>query len=270
MSNEINFKDIPIYAIVVEQSPISLWYFEKILPSWQAHGYQPILFPACTPETITQRTELKFSDYVNTGKYISRKIKKPFSPTEKACWYSHYSAWQKCIEQNRPIAVIEHDAMLINIANLKVRADLSFFDASAMGGYVINPKAARKLVKYLAMVTIPVTPYSMIRMLKTNNNKHDKLAEFKRNFDYSMFVLEDGPIKEFATKQLFNHALDRTIHDRYDTLDPTLAAFFESSARESEHMIHIYEDTTQWMLARGYPPIQSKYSTPLQKKGVDL
>lgn len=267
MINQIDFKDIPIYAIVVKQSPISLWYFEKILPSWQAHGYQPILFPACTPETITQRTELMFSNYVSIAKYTSRKIEKPFSPTEKSCWYSHYSVWQKCIEQNRPIAVIEHDAMLIDIDNLKVRADLSFFDASAMGGYVINPNAAKQLVKNLQLITIHSTPYSFIKWLKTNDGKG---IEYKKNFNFSLYALKDGPIKNFATKQLFNHALGRTIHDRYDTLDSNLAAFFESGARESEHMIHIYEDTTQWMLDRGYPPIQSKYPSPLQKKSVDL
>ena len=262
MINQIDFKDIPIYAIVVEQSPISLWYFEKILPSWQAHGYQPIIFRACTPQTISQRFELNFADYVHTLKYVSRGIKKPFSPIEKACWYSHYSAWQKCVELNTPIAIIEHDAVLININNLKVYADISFFDASGTGGYVINPKAAGKLIQNISTIKILSTPYSMINFLK--------ISAQREIFDFSIHALKNEFIKKFATKQLFNHALDRTINDRYDSINPQLAAFFESGARESEHMIHIYEDTTQWMLDRGYPPIQSKYPYQLQKKSVDL
>lgn len=248
--------DYPIYIIVVEQSPTSQWYYHRVLPSWQEHGYTPIVFPANTPETIQHRTELKFS-WVHALKYVSRRIKKPFSITEQACWYSHYDLWKKCIELDQPIAIIEHDVMLVKPENLKVHADLSFFDASAMGGYVINPKAAKCLVEYVTnLPQVFSTPYSLIVHLSSSDNPR------RNEITYTLHTLPDSWRKKkelYATMQIFNHSLGRTI-DRYNDIDPNLALLFEYKVRDIPTQIHVHEDTTQWMLDRGYPPVPVKIS----------
>jgi hypothetical protein len=36
------------------------------------------------------------------------------SPTQIACYYSHFSLWTKCLELDRPIIILEHDAIMVN------------------------------------------------------------------------------------------------------------------------------------------------------------
>lgn len=244
----MQFDDIPIYAIVIEDSPTSLWYFNRIAPSWHVQGYEPIVFPASTPQSIEHRTELTFSRYVHMYKYTKRGIKKPFAPTEKACWYSHFDAWRKCIELDRPIAVIEHDVMLVHPENLKIRADISFFDASAMGGYVINPKAAKCLVDLMMTEGDLFSPpfSSVIWYVSDENPKRAQQINFSL-----WHPTAGGKNMPFATKQIYNHALGRTI-DRYIGVPQRLAVYEEKRATVAPGMIHVSEDVSEWMAAHGF------------------
>jgi hypothetical protein len=247
----INFDELPIYAIVIEDSSISQWYFNRILPSWHRYGFYPILFPACTPKSIEGRTELNFGSYVAMHKYMKRGIMKPFALTEKACWYSHFDAWRKCIELDRPIAVIEHDALLVNPMHLVIRADLSFFDAAAMGGYVINPKAAQQLVEVVQSQGVITQPFSTIDYLSSKKNpNHNQIK-------YTLSVIDHARPEEqqrYATKQICNHAIGVTI-DRYNSIEQNIVDLL-AAARSNPQVLHIREDVSEWMAANGYPPVK--------------
>ena len=249
----ISFDDLPIYVIVVEDSPTSQWYFDRILPSWHQHGFDPVRFPASTPQSIEQRTELKFSSYVHMYKYVKQGIRKPFAPTEKACWYSHFDAWKKCIELDTPIAVIEHDALLVYPENLIVRADLSFFDASAMGGYVINPKAAKCLVDVVTSNGDLFSPpfSSIVWYMSVENPKRAQQINFS---SWHTKPWRKDPM--YATKQIYNHLLGRTI-DRYGGVPLDIAVYEERKAQLSSQMVHVQEDVSEWMAAHGYPPAKN-------------
>ena len=175
---------------------------------------------------------------------------KPFAPTEKACWYSHFDAWRKCVELDRPIAVIEHDALLVNPMHLVIRADLSFFDAAAMGGYVINPKAAHQLVEVFKSQRVDTQPFSMIDYLSSNRNpNHDQIK-------YTLSVIDHTRPEEqqrYATKQICNHAIGVTI-DRYNCVEQKNIVDLLAAARSNPQVLHIYEDVSEWMAANGYPP----------------
>ena len=64
------------------------------------------IFPANTPNTLSP--ELRFAEFkVPTNK---RKLKHPLSPTEKACFSTHFELWKRCIKLNTSIMCFEHDA----------------------------------------------------------------------------------------------------------------------------------------------------------------
>ncbi|WQZ62515.1 glycosyltransferase family 25 protein [Helicobacter pylori] len=102
---------------------------------------------------------------------------------ELGCYASHYSLWQKCIELNEAICILEDDIIIIkdrfkeslefcdkhinelgyirlmhleeNVAKQKtpvkgVSQILNFKDGIGTQGYVLAPKAAQKLLKYSA------------------------------------------------------------------------------------------------------------------------
>ena len=106
-----------------------------------------------------------------------RKVFKsrPLSKGERGCYASHYLLWQKCIELNRPIVILEDDAIPLagfkdalaeleclhrtygyirletqfgshsKINSVNTCIDLVFWDANDMrtGGYSISPEGAK-------------------------------------------------------------------------------------------------------------------------------
>jgi glycosyl transferase family 25 len=41
-----------------------------------------------------------------------RRVGRPLAPTEVACYATHFLAWRKCVSENRPLIVLEDDAIL--------------------------------------------------------------------------------------------------------------------------------------------------------------
>ena len=66
-------------------------------------------FDAITPTTIPERIANKINDKF-------RKIfrSRPLSPGQKGCYVSHYCLWEKCIEIDRPIIILEDDCFVLN------------------------------------------------------------------------------------------------------------------------------------------------------------
>lgn len=116
----------------------------------------------------------------------------PMTPGELGCFASHYLLWQKCIENNKPMIIIEDDAQLIpenfisfltNIALFKEYEYLRLFvnnrkrkfvplhsklgftiveylrGPGATRGYFITPIAAQKFVTHAKEWTLAVDDY---------------------------------------------------------------------------------------------------------------
>lgn len=112
---------------------------------------------------------------------IHRKIfrSRPLTPGEKGCYASHYLLWEKCIELNEPIMILEDDFLPTEyfmkifpvLPSLHVKYEylrlepqigdataLEFFDGlqillwhnnvRSTTGYSINPSGAARLVKH--------------------------------------------------------------------------------------------------------------------------
>ncbi|CAB4138153.1 Glycosyl transferase, family 25 [uncultured Caudovirales phage] len=68
------------------------WKFEK--------------FNAVNGQTITQ------ADWQRIGIELSDKGKMSRRPGAQGCWHSHYKLWNKCLTDNTPIVIMEHDAVV--------------------------------------------------------------------------------------------------------------------------------------------------------------
>lgn len=136
----------PCYIIVVQDNESSEYYYHKVLPSWQKLGINPIRFIATEPNTLPS-WPLNFSKEGCRQKVFDEKgIVKEFTPTEKACWYSHYRLWKKAASRNRRMLILEHDAMVVNPAYIVDKPDYDFWQLGKfMCAYFISPELARWL-----------------------------------------------------------------------------------------------------------------------------
>jgi len=137
-----SIQELPVYAIVIRDDPRSEFYFEKITPVWKQLQINLQRFDAHTPGTMPDTLTFHRNE-ANKYKHLPSQSKE-FTETEKACWYSHYALWKRCIELDRPIVVIEHDTVPFN-PDLLFYSNKEWFrsyDKGAMGCYMIKPLMA--------------------------------------------------------------------------------------------------------------------------------
>ena len=93
----------------IEDNEVSEKYYREGVEHFlRKFGIEVTMFPACTPDTLSP--ELRFAEYkVATNK---RKLKHPLTPTEKACFSTHFETWKRCIKLGKSVMCIEHDARL--------------------------------------------------------------------------------------------------------------------------------------------------------------
>ncbi|AFI04665.1 glycosyltransferase family 25 protein [Helicobacter cetorum] len=125
-------------------------------------------------------------DYLLSIKWHGKEL----SHSEIACYYSHYLLWQKCIELQKPIVVLEDDVSLhsnfyeglkaiqtsgfdyvrlMHLKNAKLKSQAKtkslkpYFkqllqDTYGLGaqGYFITPKAASRFIKASKIFVVPV------------------------------------------------------------------------------------------------------------------
>lgn len=87
-----------ILMIAITGEEKSDYYSSICSAEWAKYGYSVERFEATTPDTLGD--QLNFADKKFSGN--------PFTPTEKAIWYSHFRVWQYVL-RNGPANVIEHD-----------------------------------------------------------------------------------------------------------------------------------------------------------------
>ncbi len=100
-----------VLMIVVNGDEISTWCSSVCIGSWRRKGYEVETFNAITPTSIRQYNYLKFTR-VKKRRTQSGGLQY-FSPTERAICYSHFEVWKKCIEDDIPYIIAEHDVHLV-------------------------------------------------------------------------------------------------------------------------------------------------------------
>lgn len=147
---------------VIDDDISEKYYNEGVVHFNLKFDIELTLFPANTPTTLSP--ELRFSDFkVPTQQ---RKLRQPLTPTEKACFSTHFELWKRCVKLNKPIMVFEHDARLNPKITEKYDLKLKYEvfckkgqDYQRDGGiaimgkpiataYMIAPKFADRLVRW--------------------------------------------------------------------------------------------------------------------------
>jgi glycosyl transferase family 25 len=68
-------------------------------------GWEPEMFDGCHPGILNEYS-IKYP--LGDGRHRFAEREKLYK-SKKSCFYSHYDLWNKCVELNEPIVIVEHD-----------------------------------------------------------------------------------------------------------------------------------------------------------------
>jgi hypothetical protein len=134
--------DFEVWMIRVKGDPLSEAYANYCLPSWTEAGFDVQIYDAVTPETIKdQKNKLKFDP---NWKFTPSK-------TEMGCFYSQFNLWNRSLEIDKPILILEHDAYLLKPEYIQYDSKFAwvYFGQRSMEACMISPKFAKKVTEYL-------------------------------------------------------------------------------------------------------------------------
>lgn len=97
------------FIIRLQENPHSCIMAKECYDQAVKHGLQPEFFRAIHGKDVEEH-------YEKTGLRKARKFKKNRIGV-LGCFFSHYYLWQKCIELNKPIVILEHDGYFIKPIN---------------------------------------------------------------------------------------------------------------------------------------------------------
>lgn len=237
MDNLLPFdKGTKTFIIVIKDNKASEYYASYVLPSWELEGIYPEVFDAVTPETLNNYSDLKFG-VSKALKYVNRKIVKHFTSTEKACFYSHFLLWQKCIDLNVPLLILEHDSFLDNPDALREYKDKWFITYdNSFGCYKIYPDFAKVLVKFCQRYVLNLGPMGTVEMCVRILRDHPQYSNLAK---FCLFV--SSPEFKKAVVQVKSKELGNTI-DHYDdlNLDDILVNVFNNDVTKFEKFKNQY------------------------------
>jgi GR25 family glycosyltransferase involved in LPS biosynthesis len=196
-----------IWMIQMSDNPISQHFKNMVLPSWHGRGYYPHLYEAIQPKHLDQCNALKFDSVFSYG--TVNKGARFFTPTEKAVWYSHYNLWQKCIEMDRSLMVIEHDSMLsrqLPKSQIRDRDDIVL-----LGGYLTNTKFNRSKGLHWGYRKWPGGGYIMSPDKAKSLTLHLKYNIINVNVDGFLAAFMKIDIKTWVIKQMIDNSIGTTI-----------------------------------------------------------
>lgn len=145
------------YIIRLSDFPNSVEWSEKAYNSAKAYNWNIHFFEGVNGQKET------LADY---NVKINKKYKKSIKAFERkgtvGCFLSHYKLWQKCIELNEPICILEHDITIhapfpvlqfkdvCKLATGPKAKPIYLGEWWAGGmGYCITPQGASKLISFV-------------------------------------------------------------------------------------------------------------------------
>ena len=200
--------------------------------------------------------KLQSQGFDTNHNWIDPILKTPLTKGEVGCFLSHWHIWNKCIEKNEPILVLEDDAILTDKFDMKeiekLSYDFVYLGWKEMGeseeidgklvkpvypywtlAYIIRPDAARVLVNnVIKRNIIPVDEY-----LPTKMNEI-RVAGYKENV-VDPVSRQDGGSNVLASSR-YDYFLDFNIHAVTVATDKTKALkLFESAKAKNSTIINL-------------------------------
>lgn len=218
---QFNKDEVGVYQIVIRGNETSEYYHEYTKPSWEKAGFSVYRFNAITPTDVEEYEDLNFSEFVMSRKYTAKGLKKIFTPTEKAVWYSHFLLWEKCLGINKPIVVLEHDCLLLDETKIVTHpgSEMVFYDTAAMGSYYLTPVAAKELVQKAINQRITAGPYAFIADAIRD-------VELQRKYGKDFIVDSNHKLYDPGTRQVMSRKFGNTIEHYKGTAVEHLANTF--------------------------------------------
>jgi GR25 family glycosyltransferase involved in LPS biosynthesis len=162
------------FVITILSMPQSVQVATRCIESAKSFDIAVEMFPAITPENDIYRMIKEHS--INIDHFSDRYSRKE---NAIACFLSHYSLWKYSFEQNASILIFEHDAVVVNPIDLKMKfkgllslgkPSYGKYNTPKINGinpltsknyipgahaYMIRPNAARELISKSKMRAIP-------------------------------------------------------------------------------------------------------------------
>lgn len=216
----------------------------------RAQGFAPIYFEAIDGRKVDHPLFAKV-DQANRLRYKGR----PFKPGELGVWASHYLLWQECINQNKPIIILEDDAVL--------KPNFSYFQQKAQTignqfpyfrlfqcdlaskklghiegfnihrywrnplrttGYLLAPEAAQKLLGHAENWVLPVDDYMDLSWLHGVDCLGLKPGCISERTQFASTIQTKAPKERLSLKQkLVREGYRQSLRARY------MADFFKRS-----------------------------------------
>ena len=140
------------YVIAHYSSPV----VADCVQSLERHGWQYEVVPAVDGSKVTE------ADWQRTGVTMSDLGKMKRRPGAQGCWLSHFGLWQRCVRNNRPMVILEHDALvtapwpedldidtqlikLYNSAECKINPRFGLWSKGSHA-YTLTPQQAQTLI----------------------------------------------------------------------------------------------------------------------------
>lgn len=100
------------YIITIKNNPVSEILSQRAVASCESVGMPYTVWPAfdgtgediLVPEQFKDQSWLKWIKLYDT--YVSK--------SEASCYLSHFSLWVRCLEIDKPIVILEHDAVMVH------------------------------------------------------------------------------------------------------------------------------------------------------------
>jgi hypothetical protein len=201
-----HINEVPAFVIVIKNHNTSEFYHRQAKVVWESLGINAKVFNAITPETIPESSLVFHKNYAYKYSKIGGK---EFTETEKACFYSHFSLWNKCVELNQKILVLEHDNIPFNPKLLFFDDEVWFksFDIGAMGCYIIDPFFAKLAINRALEQGVCSGPLGELQ--------HFFCGSFK-NSEQS-FIVKEGRFFYNTVSNNYICATTQIYHESYDT-----------------------------------------------------
>ena len=166
------------FVITIEDNYLSNQAADRCIASAKKYGVTVEKWSAMTPRNPV------FSKTVEEKKLAVRHFESGHSRKENAlaCFLSHMSLWEKCIEDNEEILILEHDAVFVNtmpkilfdkIITIGQPSYGKYYHPSTLGvqplsqkeyfkgahAYIVKPAGARDLITMVADYSRPTDVY---------------------------------------------------------------------------------------------------------------
>lgn len=130
--------------------------------SLRKHGWIFEIAPAVNGHTVTEQTWKSIGVQMSANGKMSRR------PGAQGCWMSHWHLWNRCVETNQPMVIMEHDAVVTAPWPMDLDIEPTLIKLYTTAECKINPAFGRWSKGSYAYALAPAQAQRLIDHARTN------------------------------------------------------------------------------------------------------